>query len=321
MTPELTPRDPFVVSEDIHILLAQWAARHPFFSPLQLSPELFKGLRREMILKLREYFGEVEFVTEAQIRQNSQAILREVDCPLVSLDETYHPDGDFKISSTRLTDQCGNSLQGYGSRNLDTLERQYDLIASGLNGRGRDVQLIDDVIYSGDNIIEIIKNLGSRGVRVARVMGAVVVREGKRKIETAFPGIRIDACVPVFESVTDEVCERDFYVGIPYGGRQIGYGGDNGNQPLVPERCIPYILPFADGEKVKRWSSIPERYHEEWSLFCLRQSIKLWKAVEEATRRVVHCTDIERLPFSIASDDSSFVGRLEEAAKCLEVLI
>ncbi len=144
----------------------------------------------------------------------------------------------------------------------------------------RQICLVDDVIFSGVLIDRLIKVLCGYGITVPLVCAGIGIIEGIDRI-TNGKKIKID-CAKVYDDVIDEVCERDFYLGVPYSGRSVI---DNENI------SIPYFLPYG---KPGDWASIPIPFEIEFSKFCIGQSISLFEEIEIVSKRKVCCSDIER---------------------------
>lgn len=227
---------PYVVSKDIGLLLKPWARQHQLTHP---SDAFLRKLRDEMAEKLQGIFPENEilFIGEADLQQGmtSLAQISRVDQPAtVSLDRVYfHGDPMLTLDTTRLLDpelqRLGRIL---GSRTTEPLDDQFTRIFQTL--RERDVvkiQLVDDVVFSSGSISEVIRKFHEADFRVVRIVSGITIQQAKRDLQSAFPGIEVDS-VFEYESVHDEICERDFYVGVPLSGRLIGENGVS----LVPER-------------------------------------------------------------------------------------
>jgi hypothetical protein len=312
---------PYVISEDVHVLLGHWASARGFQLP---SPEFFRDMRSEMKKQLLRYFPVVEFVSEISFSKEFRRLLHETRHKLVSLDETYYPNGHFAIRMTRLIDRNFKNLilpdaSSEGSRNGIPLSRQIDAIASAFGEAGGTVELIDDVVFSGGGIVRRIRELAARNIRVARVMTGVLVGAGKDAIQSEFPDVVVDA-VCYYPEVIDEICERDFYVGVPLSGRTIGKIIDGEGLPTEPQVGVPYLAPFATPETFFDWTSIDQKHFFDWSSFCLRQSMLLWRAIELINGRSVHCSDFDRLPIGF-SPDGEIVAELAEVLNHLEVSV
>jgi hypothetical protein len=89
-------------------------------------------------------------------------------------------------------------------------------------------------------------------------------------------------CVRFYEDVIDEVCERDFYPGVPMSGRLLAGVGNWG---------APYIKPFGNPEK---WASIPSEHVADFSWLCLENAVALFETIEQLSGRSVHIEDLDR---------------------------
>ena len=98
------------------------------------------------------------------------------------------------------------------------------------------------------------------------------------------------------DRVIDQICERDFYFGIPCSGISI----IKNNQIYK----APYFKPF--GNPVER-ASIPECYEDEFSKSCVNRSILLWEEIERLSKRAV---DVKELPERINNLSSGNVVKV-----------
>jgi hypothetical protein len=111
--------------------------------------------------------------------------------------------------------------------------------------------------------------------------------------------------VEEFDDLIDQVCERDFYAGVPYSGREHA-GADNVG--------FPYFLPFG---KPKDWASVPDKHQKIFSRMCIRTSIDLFEELERLNNVEFKCKDLPRFVVGIPKDDSRFVDHLKQALKKL----
>ena len=262
---------PYVVSGDIYLLLSNWAKEKNFVLP---EKEFFQKLRQEFRNYIQQIFPLYEFISEEEILNHFHSATSRYNIPFVSLDPVYFP-GDFPLSITRTVDanliDCGLRHR-FASPNL--LNQLKTIKASGQ----KEIGLIDDVIFSGVLAERVIKLLSRLGLKVIFVCAGVGINEGLNKISQS----RNFSCARVYNDVIDEVCERDFYLGIPYSGRSL----------LSPKNIgLPYFLPFG---KPTKWASIPEKKQKEFSLFCLKQSIFLFEEIEKISQKIITGSDIER---------------------------
>jgi hypothetical protein len=152
---------------------------------------------------------------------------------------------------------------------------------SNLKSKGiKEICLIDDVIFSGILIGRLVKILSNFGITVSTVYAGIGIQKGIDHISKNGK-IKID-CAKVYSEVIDEVCERDFYLGIPYSGRSLV--GDN-------NMSLPYFLPYGNP---LAWASIPSPFEIEFSKFCIKQTILLFEEIEKISNKKVCCSDIKR---------------------------
>ncbi len=97
----------------------------------------------------------------------------------------------------------------------------------------------------------------------------------------------------------DQICERDFYFGIPGSGISL--------KKDTQVYKAPYFLPY--GNPVER-ASIPEEYAKYFSDTCIKRSIKLWEEIENLSKRKLLIKD---LPEKINNTDPN-----EEIIKTLK---
>ena len=119
--------------------------------------------------------------------------------------------------------------------------------------------------------------------------------EGTEKLTDA--GYTVQ-CVRAYSEVIDEICERDFYPGVSLSGRLLV-----GNENIG----LPYVLPFGNAEK---WASIPTEWQEPFSQFCIQQTIRLFKAIEHCSGRIVRCCDLARKVIFLPIGSTRYIEEL-----------
>ena len=237
MTPIKLITTPYVIAEDLQLILTKWARERGFKLPKE---DFFISLREEMKQELRKIFPRVEFVNEAKLLEGLKrsAILHQG--PLISLEKVYVENPPIAIEITRM---IGEDLEplSEGSRSHKPLDYQAKEIAERLGGKLRhSVTILDDAIMSGNTLMNVIEKLRDVNIHVTHAVGGVVTEEAERRLTNAFPHIKISS-VAHFPTIIGEVQhERDFYAGVPFSGRLIGKRG----LPLNPETGAPYFLPF-----------------------------------------------------------------------------
>lgn len=173
------------------------------------------------------------------LRRGLEYLTASTDLPIASLDQRYIQNADAYLGVSRtvnpdLSDAGYDARLGFSplSEQLDSLGRKFG---------GKEVALIDDVLFSGEMAAKLQSELADRDVRVSALMCGIAVGEGSDKL--AARGIEVESVV-AFDDVEDELCERDFTV-LPGSGRKVA-----GQQRSA--------LYFDDQfGKPEQWASIP----------------------------------------------------------------
>jgi len=273
---------PYVVSADIRSLLVSWGAETGFVIPEQ---SFFDELRSIFEAHMRRIFSEFDFISEEELSSGMQELVRETDLTCISLDPVYCP-SDLTLSMARLVDGQWRD-RGHGHRpNSPKLTEQFRILKeSGL----RRAVISDDVIFTGDMAERVVALIERLGIRVPCVVAGIAVDEGVQRLKKM--GVEVKA-VRFYPDVVDEVCERDFYPGVPMSGRLLAGNGNWG---------APYVKPFGNPEK---WASIPAESADEFSRFCIEQAVVLFEMIDWATGRCVHREDLDRKVFGLRRSGS-----------------
>ncbi|MFZ3043545.1 MAG: hypothetical protein WA058_00305 [Minisyncoccia bacterium] len=304
------PGTHYVVSEDIDILISRWCSGTNLLPP---GKEFYLGLRSKMKDFLQDVFARVTFISSQEIRDGLlEAIAphKEAGLTAVSLERAYLEDSemDKRIELTRTVDNQGEDIVIPAVRNGTPLKR-YQF--QGL--RSKNIVLIDDVVFSGKTMISTINELTYHNANVHAVVAAVGVKKGVDNLKKAKFGVigmpenmTID-CLEEFDNISDQVCERDFYPGVPYSGRE-HFGYDKAS--------FPYLLPFG---RPNKWASIPEKEVMSFSVLCLENTAALFGEIERINGITIPCSMVPRPVFGFPGDQTRFVSFLERAReKCLK---
>lgn len=282
-------KKPYIVSADIQTLLRPWAREKGFTMP---NMQFFNQLRTDFSGKMKTIFPGFELVGEDELSLGLLKMVRKNNVFPVSLDRVYYRSQPC-LDITRVVDNEGQS-KGLGKRtDSPLLIRQFkELKKIGLTK----VALIDDVIFTG-NLLERVSGVLERmGIAVAFIFAGIGIGGG---IDRLSVNGRKVFCVRKYPEVIDEICERDFYPGVPLSGRLLSEDNNTG---------APYILPF--GNPVE-WASIPPESQVSFSRFCLNQTVKLFSAIENASGREVTCEEIGRKIIGLPTDGTRFVDALK----------
>lgn len=287
---------PYVVSEDIRLLLGYWCDEMGFSLP---HNEFFDTLRSEF----KDFFSKLwplfEMVSEADLQRKIPILVSEAGIYPVSLDGVYFREG-ATLEITRVVDDSGNDC-GYGSRTgTATLEEQYQRLFEHLRERNiKEVALVDDVVFTGSLLTMVSKRLVQEGIRTPVVCAGIVINDGTQKLGN--PDDRIVRCVYRYRAVIDEICERDFYPGVPLCGRTLARDNTIG---------IPYIRPFGYPD---RWASVPDEWIVPLSRFCLNQTQKLFGEIQRKSNREVLCKDLWRTVHGLQNGETPYLKTLVDA--------
>ncbi len=282
---------PYVVSEDIGLLLPDWANSQGFTLP---RPEFIDGLRSDFKNFMSQVFQGFEQVPEVELSDGLRRKVEETGLFPISFDKVYYRT-EIGLEITRLVDEEGQD-KGLGRRKVDnsTLLLQFKrLRETGI----REALLVDDVLFTGDMIRRIVRLLERMGIKVPIVCVGIAITEGITRLNDCVREVR---CVRKFDKVIDEICERDFYPGVPMCGRSL-IGEENVG--------VPYILPFGNPG---RWASIPIDWQRPFSRFCLEQTIRLFEEIEKVSGKTVQCQNLERKVLFLPRDESRFVDALRQ---------
>ncbi|MEK7557547.1 MAG: phosphoribosyltransferase [Patescibacteria group bacterium] len=296
-TPEDAPR-PYVVTEDVQPLVETWAKERDFTPPSQEFWDKFNGRFRGMMGAIFPNFVllPAQEITE-EVRRRVSKYEGVSGVAIIALDELYNV-GEHQFNMTRYVDPEGTEI-GIGTRfNTPGLATQLKTIVDDLRSRGiTEVVLVDDVIFNGTQVMRLARLLARAGIKVKAVVAAVGIGSGVERLQTE--GIDVE-CARVYPHVIDQVCQRDFFPGVPAGGRTIPTDSDEG---------IPYLLPLG---KPLEWASIPEEWELSLSQFCLQETIALFEEIERRSHKPVLCRDLPRTVANLPRDERRFVDVLQE---------
>jgi hypothetical protein len=283
---------PYVVSADIQMLLKNWAAERGFTVP---HGDFFEDLREEFRRYVRRIFPALEFISEEEIARGLMEMVNNSGLVPVSLDRVYL-EAPFYLDVTRLVNEKGEDC-GLGHRpgSPNFLQQIRVLRETGLT----EVLLVDDMIHTGGLLERIVRCLSQIGIRVPLVCAGIGVGAGITR------GNRLTEirCVRRYEKVIDDVCERDFYPGVPLSGKPLK-GGDNVG--------MPYLLPFGNPGS---WASIPPEWQVRFSSFCLQQTTRLFEKIEECSNQMVTCAEVGRAVVGLPTGKTRFADALGESVE------
>lgn len=279
----------YVISQDAQLLLQDWAKTRGFVVPSEVSL-----VSEELTGYLRQIFPLVELVSAGELQSGMSRLVSKTGLTSVTLDRVYFQ-SKLHLDVTRAVDEHGDDAGVVARHGFKPLSEQVSDLKISLQGQ-HEVVLVDDVIFSGGLLLELIDLLKAQGINVPVVVAGVAIGEGIGVLKNC--GIEVHA-VRGFSTVIDEICERDFLPGVPLSGRTVAGIGKEG---------APYILPFG---RPQAWASIPEVWEQEFSKFCLNLAAGVFDHIGQASGRQILPRDLERCPIGIdRSDQRSFADIL-----------
>ena len=235
----------------------------------------------------RIFEGQVVIIEEKEMENFMYEALNSNDnIPIVSLDRIYlDEDVDIEqdiyfIDCTRINNS--KELIPRREKNQIPVNKQIEIISKKLKEKNQTkVVLFDDVVFSGNVLKNIINQFKQNDIDVKGIRACISTEESYKYFnENIDKGLKCGCLLGT--DVIDQICERDFYLGIAQSGISV-----------VDEKGIiykaPYFKPF--GNPVTR-ASIPKKYETIFSNGCLLRSLHLWKKIEENTGEPIYMGDL-----------------------------
>ena len=280
---------PYVISRGLKSIIKKWCKQNNFIAPKDI---FFVEMSERLENKLKSIFPQVEIISHREISAEITKIVTSNKLTPISLDRIYFQ-SQLNLDVTRkMLPNNGKYVIGNRFGTPPLIEQLQTIENSGV----REVVLIDDVLFSGGTLISIIKKLNNIGVNVKLVCAGIGIKKGIKNVQKYCPV----ECFKVYNEVIDEICNWDFYPGVPLSGRLIADSDNIGK---------PYCEPFGD---IVNWASIPVEHADDFSQFLIRESIRLFDEIEKLSFKKVLCSDLERKVHGMPTDKTRFVIALEK---------
>ena len=214
--------------------------------------------------------------------------------PIVSLDKIYLNEDEENVIFLDCTRLNGSSklVSRNNSNDFSSVDEQVKKISEKLKVMGlNQIILVDDVVFSGSVLSSVIELFKNNGISVIGIRSAVATTNSFKRFNNEL-GLGLKCKYLLGEEVIDQICERDFYFGIPQSGISILEDG------IIYK--APYFRPF--GNPVER-ASIPKEYEDYFSKGCLKRSIWLWNEIEKLSGKNFYISDLPEVISNTSSDD------------------
>lgn len=307
---------PYVVTEDVEQLLTMWADAHGFRAP---SSGFFGDLRGRLVADLEQCLAvqgfrspQVLYLRHDDLRKRAAAMLAKQPegAPFVTLDRLYFPDVERFVDVTRhVVRQDGGTwvtLPSIGVRSTcDSLSTQVRKVMLSLPRGIHSIRLLDDGLWTGTTTLSVTREFEDCGIAVVDIFVALLVESLKtleRLREEGHPPIHtLVQTFPVEEGgVIDWVCERDFFPGVPTGGRTVSPAVSPDGQDVGA-----YYLDLNGlrtiGDPVA-WATLDGPSVSTFSRRRIEDCISLFEAIEDASGRSVTVSDLDRIPYGFGAD-------------------
>lgn len=242
--------------EKPYIISAEFDA--PANSQSAMQNSNLENARLSLDEDLRRMGKSTEWVSAQDLSTGLRRLVSQSALPVVSLDEVYVQNPTVKLGISRGVDE---SLETAGyvprSRSYATIAEQLDAVSE----LGSEVQLVDDVVFSGDMMSWLIEELAARSVRVRRVLAGIAIDEGAIRLDRM--GVELDA-VRTFSAVEDEICERDLF-----------FARGSGRRMTNASINALYFDPV--NGRPEQWASLPAGSTQSFCVTSLERSLRILK--------------------------------------------
>jgi hypothetical protein len=290
---------PYIITEDLEILMRRWSEKTGIAIP---DADFFREMRVELCLTLKEFFVDakisyIQYATLAQ--QMAERIERASETSIVvSIDRVYDS-APFHLESNRVADLETMKILGETERpGFPSITEQIAKLPN-----SKPITLADDGCFSGATLKQIVRKFHSYGKTVGKVIVGISINPSENVFVEAFPQIPLCA-VHTVDQVKDWVCERDFYLGVPFSGRTAGKKEGDIVKCIIPEIALAYCYPFGDPID---GASVPTQFGRAFSEQVIRQSTRLWNEIGRIRNSPILCSEVPRLPKGIVSGNQPFV--------------
>lgn len=261
---------PYVLFDDLPIAMEKWAKTAEFQA---FDRDFVQHVGSDIQQSLLLYFKNVYLIDSASIKKHLQDFAISSPFPVLSMSPLLSGGKVEDLPFSRCCapptkeDQALFRYIGRHPRYEATQSYAHRMEELKLRFAGQRVNIVDDIIFSGESMIEMIENLRRIGAIVDTVC-TNVIREQAYQALLQY-NVKIYGQYR-FDSVVDIVCSRDFIFGIPDGG--LNYLHTDGSL-----RFCTYIEPFGDA---KLWASIPPKNTKHFSYQMLALSHQFWTMME-----------------------------------------
>lgn len=323
----------YIITEDLCPLVHHWAEKKGFVAP---SPDWFgknHRLLRVALDKALNSGNSVSIIDSLPHRYITGIIHpflnhllgREIEFrSIISVDNSYLPENNFDTFSlevTRGVDVLGNDLGRISRIHCPNISDQIEIFRKGRSGINNDVAVVDDGIWTGGTLKMIIDTLREKKFNVVKVVVGVHIKKRGQVVDLGIPVDHLFA-VQTYEDdsrpVRDWVCERDFFPGVPFGGRTV-VDRELQNHFLSEDKKSIGAFYSENKSWLKSWASIDD--DGSFPFFCFERSLALFQEIEHLSGKKVLVRDLDRIPLFLAQQRPNYQENITHIfEKKLEVM-
>lgn len=300
----------YVVTEDLYPIMRNWAEKRGFVIPdvrwfaynhHLLRVELENTLNQDkedkvtIVDSLPYHYVTGHLKSTVHVIESREEFRVDLGS-VVSLDQVYSMEFDHLFCSNlevnRVVDIEGKDLGNSVRPNTPSLEEQIENFKRAITSRS--VIVIDDGIWTGHTMRWAVNALQNQGLNVVAVVVGIRHKEPGNVPDLGVPESRIyetQLYLSYERPILDWVCERDYFPGVPFGGRTVIDKNLYGKLEYPTSIGAYYI---DRPEWLKSWASI-EDSTETFRAFCYQRSLALFEEIERSSGKEVLVRDLPRI--------------------------
>ena len=296
--------DKIIISEDLWLIINGFNALDFSFKDHGISipsTKIIELLRKDFSKQAQKVYGNVCFISEDEMKGSILNLINNNNSDtIISLDKVYTNGNVFATLDCTRLEGSKELVSRFTGKPIDS---QISLLSKKIKEetKSNKITIVDDIIFSGESLIAIKKLFEQNGIVIKKVLSGLTTNAAMEFFKTL--NIESDAAYLMSDTVEDEICERDFYFGIPQSGMTSIINGKIFKKP--------YFLPF--GNPIKR-ASVPQEFSKNFSTGCLCRSKYFWEETEKNSNGEIL---IKHLPEKIINtvDENRVVSTLEDAIR------
>lgn len=296
----------FVLTEDLFPIMTNWAKDYGFTIP---NSRWFSQNHKQLRVAIEDALSRgtpdkvviVDSLPCSYIASQIKVKINEIESrgdlnvdigSVVSLDRVYSLElGNlvcYPIEINRVVDRCGNDLPRSPRPGTLSLFEQINQFKQSITSNH--IIVVDDGIWTGETLKQVIAELQQQKLNVVAVVAGIKHKEPGKLINLGIDASKVWAIqtyVSYERPIWDWVCERDFFPGVPFGGRTVNFNDKNIGAYYVESN-----------EWLNKWASIND--DGSFRKICYTLSLNLFREIERLSNKSLLVANMPRLPLKVA---------------------